>query len=539
MTAFPALVLLALLAADNSGVGTNGSSAGTPADTVLVQFHSTKCGPCRAMHPVMEKMAAAGYPLQQVDVDQQPQLAEQFRIKSLPTFALLMRGREVNRFEGSTNYDDLTAIFHAVGFRPNATPTATAATQPRVQQQFISTPADPANLHPTQGYVNNPAPAAPAAQPNAAVAQNVAANTQTVSPQQRAAWATVRLKVIDDQGFSFGTGTIIDRHDDEALVMTCGHIFRQSGGKGKIVVDLFAPGATQPVDGMLIAHDLDRDVALVSIRPTVKIEAVPVAPAEYAVAPRDRVFTIGCDKGAAPSLRNSHILAVNRYSGRPNFTAEGAPVDGRSGGGLFSESGFLIGVCNAAEPKENQGLYAGLASVHWQLDQIGQSAIYRDKAGLNSAIANTPAVNSPAANAPNVALTGFDQPAPAPNNFAAGNRPLPLAGAELPSMPPSMPRSLGLGAAAPPLNPVAAPLPLGNGAADDTEVIVILRSRSNPTKQSEIFLMDRPPAEIIRQLQSGASPAPRGSAQDLLRSAGNLMPAGGPAAAPIVRGQSQ
>lgn len=544
MSAFPALVLLALC------VGNDGSLAGVPADTVLVQFHSTKCGPCRAMHPVVEKLAAAGYPLQQVDVDQQPQYAEQFKVKSLPTFALFTRGREVQRVEGSTNFNDLAAMFHTAGFRPNAMQPSALAAQPQQQAvQYTSTPADPANLQPTQGYVNNqaqPAPAAmaPAAQP-----------AQTVSPQQRAAWATVRLKIVDDKGFSFGTGTIIDRHDDEALVMTCGHIFRQSGGKGKIIVDMFAPGSTQPIDGMLIAHDLDRDVALVSIRPTVKIDPVPVAPAEYAVAPRDRVFTIGCDKGAAPSLRNSHILAVNRYQGAPNFTAEGAPVDGRSGGGLFSENGYLIGVCNAADAKENQGLYAALASVHWQLDQIGQSAIYRDKAGPNAAIASAPPANTPVANTPNVALTGFDQPvgqppaslqqqpaplqAPPTNDFAAGSRLAPLAGTELPSMPPampaSMPRSMGLSAGAPPVNPVGAP----STATDDTEVIVILRSRSNPTKQSEIFVMDRPPAEILRQLQSGATPAPRGTAQDLLRSAGNLMPVGGPTASPIVRGQSQ
>lgn len=527
MSAFPALVLLALCAVGNEP------------DTVLVQFHSTKCGPCRAMHPVVEKLAAAGYPLQQVDVDQQPQYAEQFKVKSLPTFALFSRGREVQRVEGSTNFNDLATMFHTVGFRPNAVQPAAVAAQPQQQPvQFTSTPADPANLQPTQGYVNNPAQAAPAAM--------AAQTTQTMSPQQRAAWATVRLKIVDDKGFSFGTGTIIDRHDDEALVMTCGHIFRQSGGKGKIIVDMFAPGATQPIDGMLIAHDLDRDVALVSIRPTVKIDPVPVAPAEYAVAPRDRVFTIGCDKGAAPSLRNSHILAVNRYQGAPNFTAEGAPVDGRSGGGLFSESGYLIGVCNAADAKENQGLYAALASVHWQLDQIGQSAIYRDKPGLNTAVANTPP-----ANAPNVALTGFDQPvgqppaslqqqpAPPANHFAAGNRPAPPASAEVPGMPPampaSMPRSMGLSAGTPPISPVGAP----STTSDDTEVIVILRSRSNPTKQSEIFVMDRPPAEILRQLQSGATPAQRGSAQDLLRSASNLMPVGGPAASPIVRGQSQ
>ena len=170
MSAFPALVLLALFSAGNGAAGNEPA-----ADTVLVQFHSTKCGPCRAMHPVVEKLAAAGYPLQQIDVDQQPQYAEQFKIRSLPTFALFSRGREVQRVEGSSNFNDLATMFHTVGFRPSATQVAQAATQPQQQPahsqqpqqqqpaysqqepaysqqqpvEYTSTPADLANLQPT------------------------------------------------------------------------------------------------------------------------------------------------------------------------------------------------------------------------------------------------------------------------------------------------------------------------------------------------------------------------------------------------------
>ena len=50
--------------------------------------------------------------------------------------------------------------------------------------------------------------------------------------------------------------------------------------------------------------------------------------------PGDRAFSVGCDKGADPTVRQTHITAVNKYQGRPNVTAAGQPVDGRSGGGL-------------------------------------------------------------------------------------------------------------------------------------------------------------------------------------------------------------
>ena len=52
--------------------------------------------------------------------------------------------------------------------------------------------------------------------------------------------ASVRLRVEDPDGRSCGSGTIIDSRGGEALVLTCGHIFRDSHGKGRIEVDLFA-----------------------------------------------------------------------------------------------------------------------------------------------------------------------------------------------------------------------------------------------------------------------------------------------------------
>ncbi len=478
MSAISALVLLALSATGNA-------LCATGSDTVLVQFHSTNCGPCRAMHPVVQRLAGEGYPLQQIDVDQQPEYAKQFQIRSLPTFVLFARGREAQRVEGSSSFDELANMFRTVGYRPTVGQQKSAPQE----TQFTSTPA---------------------ANPSATASPPQLRPTPATSPQQRAAWATVRLKIEDERGFGFGTGTIIDRHDEEALVMTCGHLFRQSQGKGKILVDLFAPGAQQPIEGQLIAFDLDRDIALVSIRLNIKIEPVPVAPADYAVAPRDRVFSIGCDKGAAPSLQASHLTAVNKYQGAPNFTVAGAPVDGRSGGGLFTENGQLIGVCNAADAKDNEGLYAALASVHWQLDQIGQSAIYRGQVKPATPLIAT---ESP----PTIQRAAAEQPLVAPSR----------------SMPPTMPNQMPavLGQRATTADYIA-PIP---AAADDTEVIVIVRSRSNPARQSEIFVMDRPPAEIIRQLQAQARPATRGTSQDLLRSAGRLDQTG----APIVRGQSQ
>ena len=51
--------------------------------------------------------------------------------------------------------------------------------------------------------------------------------------------SSVRLRVDDANGHSYGTGTIIDARSGEALVITCGHLFRDSQGKGPVMVELF------------------------------------------------------------------------------------------------------------------------------------------------------------------------------------------------------------------------------------------------------------------------------------------------------------
>ena len=61
--------------------------------------------------------------------------------------------------------------------------------------------------------------------------------------------SSVRLNIADPAGSSYGSGTIIDARQGEALVLTCGHIFRDSKGQGTITVDLFGAGAAQKLPG--------------------------------------------------------------------------------------------------------------------------------------------------------------------------------------------------------------------------------------------------------------------------------------------------
>ena len=205
----------------------------------------------------------------------------------------------------------------------------------------------------------------------------------------------MRLKIDDANGHSYGTGTIIDTHGQEALVLTCGHVFRDSQGKGAIQVTMFAAEAAQPVEGQLVHYDLQRDVGLISIRPGIKIKPIRVAPRAHRVRPGDSVFSVGCDHGDDASVRFSKVTAIDKYLGSPNIEVAGQPVDGRSGGGLFSAEGMLIGVCNAADPADDEGIYAALATVQQQLDEIGQTRIYEVAATASLTDSPMPMIETP------------------------------------------------------------------------------------------------------------------------------------------------
>jgi thiol-disulfide isomerase/thioredoxin len=402
-------------------------------DTVLVQFASQRCAHCQAMQPIIAQLAQGGVQVQVVNVDQQAETARQFNVSGVPTFVAVSGGREVGRIEGATTYEKLAALVQTPGVRTE------------------------------ESVVGDRAPAS-------ASPQSPAGNS--ISAEQAARAATVRLKVEDATGFGFGTGTIIDVHDGEALVVTCGHLFRESKGQGKITADVFGGGAPQTVTGQMIAYNLDRDVALVSLRVGSLVRPVVIAPPGHAVRPGDRVFTIGCDKGADPSVRVTHITAVNKYQGKPNYTAAGQPVDGRSGGGLFTSEGHLIGICNAADPADDEGLYAGLGSIHWQLDQIGQSEVYQRAARV--------AATSP------------------PRNTAVA-----LASAESPALTASAPPPM-LPSQIPPGPIAASERQVVAAASDDTEIVFIVRSKQDPAQRSEVFVVDQASPDLLARIAHAA-----------------------------------
>ena len=81
---------------------------------VLVDFWATWCGPCRMLAPVIAEIAdeySASVKVGKVNVDEEPQLASQFRVSSIPTVMLFKDGKVVNVSVGYKPKAQIAAMF--------------------------------------------------------------------------------------------------------------------------------------------------------------------------------------------------------------------------------------------------------------------------------------------------------------------------------------------------------------------------------------------------------------------------------------------
>src|SRR5262249_3664028 len=159
-----------------------------------------------------------------------------------------------------------------------------------------------------------------------------------------------------------------------SLILTCAHIFKMDGQRQttperfprKVMIDLFdgklhgqKPAQVhyvESMEGKVVDYDFGLDVGLIQIQPGRRLPAARVVPPHWEPQRRMHMYTVGCSEGQDATAWDTMILnpEMRGLSGNAAYRAiecRFAPKQGRSGGGLYTDNGYLAGVCNFAEPR--------------------------------------------------------------------------------------------------------------------------------------------------------------------------------------------
>lgn len=80
--------------------------------TVVVDFFADWCGPCKMLSPVLEKLSAVNPDVKfyKVNIDENPSLADEFEVQSIPNIVIIKNGQAVDRSIGFKSEQQIQEI---------------------------------------------------------------------------------------------------------------------------------------------------------------------------------------------------------------------------------------------------------------------------------------------------------------------------------------------------------------------------------------------------------------------------------------------
>lgn len=80
--------------------------------TILLDFYADWCGPCRMVGPIVSEISEERNDVKvgKINVDEQPELAAQFQVESIPMLAVIKNGKIVNQAVGYRPKEQIEAM---------------------------------------------------------------------------------------------------------------------------------------------------------------------------------------------------------------------------------------------------------------------------------------------------------------------------------------------------------------------------------------------------------------------------------------------
>lgn len=79
---------------------------------VLLDFYADWCGPCRMVSPIVDEIAKENpqYLVGKINVDNEPELAQEFGVSSIPVLVIMKDGKVVNQSVGAKPKQQILAM---------------------------------------------------------------------------------------------------------------------------------------------------------------------------------------------------------------------------------------------------------------------------------------------------------------------------------------------------------------------------------------------------------------------------------------------